>query len=98
MATQLHNEIQAEIHSEIAPSFPMPIHAQPATKISKKLVRRDGRDRSQILRRSFQAGFLLLNAWIGCIFYFGFVNSSQVARQLPCIVRRESMAGCRSPA
>jgi len=69
MATQLHNEIQAEIHSEILPSFPMPIHAQPATKISKKLVRRTGRDHSQILRRSFQAGFLLLNAWIGCIFY-----------------------------
>jgi len=36
----------------------------------KKLVRRTDRDRSQVTRRSFQAAFLLLNVWIGGIFYF----------------------------
>jgi polyferredoxin len=73
MATQVHNEIQAEIHSEIPPTLiPMPVGPQPkpATKVRKKLVRRTDRDRSQIMRRSFQAGFLLLNLWIGGIFYF----------------------------
>jgi polyferredoxin len=34
----------------------------------KPFIRRRG-DRSQILRRAFQAGFLLLNLWIGTCFY-----------------------------
>ena len=41
-----------------------------ATKVRKKLVRRSDRDRSQILRGSFQAAFLLLNLWLGVVFYF----------------------------
>jgi polyferredoxin len=36
----------------------------------KKLIRRTGRDYSQLLRRSYQAVFLLLNVWLGGIFYF----------------------------
>ena len=36
----------------------------------KKLVRRVAPDYSQPLRRSFQIAFLLLNLWIGGIFYF----------------------------
>ncbi len=35
---------------------------------SKPFVRRRS-DRSQIVRRAFQAGFLLLNLWIGALFY-----------------------------
>lgn len=35
----------------------------------KKLVRRIGRDRSQMLRRGMQATFLALNVWIGAQFY-----------------------------
>ncbi len=38
-------------------------------KLRKKLVRRVEPDRSQILRRSFQIAFLLLNVWIGVRFY-----------------------------
>jgi len=45
-------------------------HLQPNAKPRKKLIRRTGRDRSQMLRRSFQAAFLLLNLWIGAAFYF----------------------------
>jgi len=78
MATQAHNEIQSEIHSEIPPieisSIPLPTPGEPrpkpAAKAKKKLVRRADRDRSQSLRHSFQSGFLLLNVWIGTIFYF----------------------------
>jgi polyferredoxin len=32
-------------------------------------VRRDDRDRSQVIRRGFQSAFLLLNAYLGIIFY-----------------------------
>jgi polyferredoxin len=38
--------------------------------VRKKLVRRNDRDRSQIMRGSFQAAFLLLNLWLGVGFYF----------------------------
>src|ERR1039457_2331389 len=78
MATQGHNEIRSEIHFVIPPveisSIPLPTRGEPrpkpAAKATKKLVRRADRDRSQIMRRSFQSGFLLLNLWIGGIFYF----------------------------
>jgi polyferredoxin len=44
--------------------------AQPATPPPrKKLVRRAARDRSQLLRRTVQFAFLLLNVWIGVQFY-----------------------------
>jgi polyferredoxin len=36
----------------------------------KKLIRRAGRDHSQLLRRLYQAAFLALNVWIGGAFYF----------------------------
>lgn len=39
-------------------------------RAKKKLVRRTGRDYSQVVRWSYQAGFLLLNVWLGGIFYF----------------------------
>src|SRR5215472_10468538 len=46
-------------------------HAAPAKhiKAKKKLIRRTDRDYSQLLRRSYQAAFLLLNVWLGTIFY-----------------------------
>jgi polyferredoxin len=36
----------------------------------KKLVRRTDKDFSQVLRRSYQVAFLLLNVWLGGVFYF----------------------------
>ena len=47
-------------------------HAAPAKhiKAKKKLIRRMDRDYSQLLRRSYQAAFLLLNVWLGTQFYF----------------------------
>ena len=78
MATQGHNENSKrnsfrDSAQEIS-SSPLPTPGAPrpkaAAKATKKLVRRADRDRSQIMRRSFQSGFLLLNLWIGGIFYF----------------------------
>src|ERR1039457_3212591 len=74
MAAQVHNEIHPQIPPiGISPILlPAQIEAQreAVAKARKKLIRRTDRDRSQIARRSFQAAFLLLNAWIGGIFYF----------------------------
>ena len=73
MATQVHHEIQTAIPSEIPLTLiPVPVEPGPVSpaKVKKKLVRRSDRDRSQIMRRSFQGGFLLLNVWISSIFYF----------------------------
>ncbi len=52
----------------------------------KKLVRRVGPDRSQLLRRSFQTSFLLLNVWVGGRFYFwvrGFESGSSPSAARP---------------
>jgi polyferredoxin len=43
--------------------------ARITTPPRRKLIRRVARDRSQIYRRSFQIAFLLLNIWLGGLFY-----------------------------
>ena len=43
---------------------------QPRNRVKKKLVRRLGRDRSQMLRSAFQFAFLALNMYLGVVFYF----------------------------
>lgn len=47
---------------------PAPAPPLPKTP-KKKMVRRTGKDRSQLVRRCVQAAFLLLNLWIGAEFY-----------------------------
>ncbi len=53
----------------------MAAQAQVSTPLSskKKLVRRVEKDRSQVIRRTVQCSFLVLNLWIGFEFY-GFVR------------------------
>jgi polyferredoxin len=51
-------------------STEFPAQSKVAAKLKKKLVRRNDRDYSQITRRGFQIAFLLLNVWIGTLFYF----------------------------
>src|SRR5690242_6537735 len=46
-----------------------PALAKPV-KAKKRLVRRTEFEYSQLMRRSYQAAFLLLNVWLGGIFYF----------------------------
>jgi polyferredoxin len=60
---------------QIAPDAVPQNHPTPPTvsakplRTKKNLVRRAGRDYSQLVRRSYQAAFLLLNVWLGAIFY-----------------------------
>ena len=60
MTTQPYSEVQSECKPNLSA----------AQKARKKLVRRVDRDRSQLMRQHFQAAFLLLNIWIGSLFYF----------------------------
>src|SRR5437764_4756323 len=66
--------IGTELISEIPPTFPKSdqIIQPPRVKSSgpkKKLLRRTGHDYSQALRRGYQLGFLLINLWLGGVFY-----------------------------
>jgi polyferredoxin len=72
MATQAQSEIIPEVPVNISSSATEQFveKSKPSPKLKKKLVRRTDRDRSQLIRRSFQGAFLLLNVWIGTIFYF----------------------------
>jgi polyferredoxin len=52
----------------------------------KKLLRRVYRDYSQIVRRTYQAVFLLLNIWLGAIFFFwvrGLEKGTSIAETAP---------------
>ena len=69
MATQVQTHNVAET-PPLAGAIPSECEAKPAPKPKKKLIKRTDRDYSQITRRSFQIAFLLLNVWIGGIFYF----------------------------
>jgi polyferredoxin len=62
MATQLHTEIIPEI----ARTAPAP---SAKTKTKKTLIRRSDRDHSQAMRRGFQFAFLLMNIYLGGVFY-----------------------------
>ena len=65
MATQTQMEIIPEIPQA---AFISAIKPQKSPK--KKLIRRTERDHSQVLRRSFQFAFLLLNVYLGATFYY----------------------------
>ena len=67
MAMQV--QVPGEIHSDVLATPIQPLSNSPSNP-RKKLVRRTDRDESQRMRRSFQVAFLLLNLWIGSIFYF----------------------------
>jgi polyferredoxin len=72
MATQTQSEIGTTDPGSIPvpPSSPIDQLPHSSPKLKTKLVRRTDRDYSQITRRGFQAAFLVLNVWIGGIFYF----------------------------
>src|ERR1700675_2638068 len=68
MATQNQFEISPQVPPDVvSPQIQTP---KPALKTKKKLIRRTDRDHSQIMRRSFQGAFLLLNLYLGTQFYF----------------------------
>jgi polyferredoxin len=69
MATQAQTEIIPQVPPPLIPTSG-PRATKAAAKPKKKLIRRTDRDYSQIARRSFQGAFLLLNVWIGSMFYY----------------------------
>ncbi len=52
-----------------SPTIPISQVKSQGKKPKKKLIRRTDREYSQLLRRSYQALFLLLNVWLGGVFY-----------------------------
>ena len=68
MATQAHTEIIPETPPP-ALAIPLDRSAKASPRLKKKLIKRTDHDYSQLTRRTFQIAFLLLNVWIGGIFY-----------------------------
>jgi polyferredoxin len=66
MATQPHNETLSETPPGLLQSRPS---TSPPVKPKKQLIRRTERDYSQQFRRSYQSAFLLLNVYLGGMFY-----------------------------
>jgi len=66
VGTQLQSDPAAPINLKVPPRASV----GPQPKARQKLVRRIGKDYSQIFRRSYQLAFLALNIWLGAIFYF----------------------------
>jgi polyferredoxin len=58
----------------------------------KKLIRRVAADHSQAIRRGFQIAFLLLNLWLGTIFY-GWVRSFEMGVPNPSMTRPAGVEG-----
>ena len=67
MATQLHSELVPG--APLVPSTVVATVAHRQSTPKKKLIRRTDKDYSQALRRSYQLGFLLLNVYLGSVFY-----------------------------
>jgi len=60
-------QVAPDVAAKNQPSPPTVFGKPLRTK--KKLIRRADRDYSQLVRRSYQVAFLLLNVWLGAIFY-----------------------------
>jgi len=65
---------------------------QTARKPKKKLVQRTDKDYSQALRRSLQFGFLLLNAYLGSLFYL-WVRHYETGMQTRAVARPAGVEG-----
>ena len=91
MATQFHTEIISQIPPSLADNLPVP-SPKPQAKPKKKLVRRTDRDYSQPLRRSFQFAFLLMNVWLGGLFYM-WVRHFETAGQTRAVARPAGVEG-----
>src|SRR5689334_17331551 len=69
-----YSGLEMSTQNQVLGSSALPSKADAAppkpAKTKKKLVRRTVRDHSQLVRRGYQAAFLLLNVWLGAIFYF----------------------------
>jgi polyferredoxin len=60
--------------------------------LRKKLIRRPEPDQSQKLRHGFQLSFLLLNVWLGAVFYF-WVRHFETGAQVQTVARPAGVEG-----
>ena len=90
MATQLQTEVVAD--APLVPSTVLAPVAHQQAKPKKKLVRRTDKDYSQALRRSFQFGFLLLNTYLGSVFYL-WVRHYETGMQTRAVARPAGVEG-----
>ena len=86
----------SQVQSEIIAKSPAPVFVDPPqtapTKAKKKLVRRTDKDYSQVLRRSFQFAFLLLNVYLGSRFYL-WVRHFETGMQTRAVARPAGVEG-----
>jgi polyferredoxin len=75
---------------EAAEAIAQPQIAQPPSR--KKLIRRVAPEHSQIYRRSFQIAFLVLNVWLGGLFYI-WVRGFEMGTHNPAITRPAGVEG-----
>jgi len=66
--------------------------AHKQAKPKKKLIRRTDKDYSQALRRSYQLGFLLLNVYLGSVFYL-WVRHYETGMQTRAVARPAGVEG-----
>ncbi len=88
MATQVQSEITPQSSKPLLMDLPQTA----PTKAKKKLVRRTDKDYSQVLRRSFQFAFLLLNAYLGSRFYL-WVRHFETGLQTRAVARPAGVEG-----
>ena len=62
-ALQLGTQVQSPVTGK-------PAEPDKTARAKKKVVRRAGKDYSQIVRRSYHAAVLAMNVWLGAIFYY----------------------------
>jgi polyferredoxin len=92
MATQSHIELNSQIPPSVLRGQFFKPSPKPLGKTKKKLVRRTDRDHSQPLRRSFQFAFLLMNVWLGGLFYM-WVRHFETAGQTRAVTRPAGVEG-----
>jgi polyferredoxin len=91
MATQAQSEIIPDLPSLAQRRAPAAGKLEPG-KPKKKLVRRADKDYSQALRRGFQFGFLLLNVYLGGMFYL-WVRHYETGMQTRAVARPAGVEG-----
>ena len=90
MATQLQTEVVPDV--PLVPSTVLAPVAHQQAKPKKKLVRRTDKDYSQAIRRSYQLGFLLLNVYLGSVFYL-WVRHYETGMQTRAVARPAGVEG-----
>ncbi len=78
-------------HRSAPPPVETAVQPVPAPAAKKKIERRE-RDRTQLVRRSIQIAFLLLNVWIGVRFYL-FVRYFETGGQSAFVARPAGVEG-----